>query len=587
MSSLRTTLTLAVLALLLPCVARADATSERRVPVAEYVDKMSASWVGQMAAVGWGQMSPRWQTQIMPMDLVPEWEPRIVNQFFQDDIYLDVTFLGTLERYGLDVSARQAGIDFANTGYNLWHANLSARENLRNGIAPPDSGHPKFNHHSDDIDYQIQADYAGLISPGMPNSVIRLGETFGRIMNYGDGVYGGQFIGGMLAEAFFETDMESIVRAGLACVPEGSQYHEAISDVLRLYHEDPKDWQRTWTEIDKKYRQDLNYRRSTCFALGKGDIDAKLNGAFVAIGLLYGNREFDNTIITTMRCGQDSDCTSSSAASVLFTTMGLSQIPDRFKSEINPNITFSHSDFTFPRLLEVCEKLARENVVRQGGRIEIDSDGREVFVIPRQEPTSSPLEQSWSPGPIADSRYTPGELRTINPPVTGLTDISDAVKQFAPDWSVIDCGAYRTVGFYPNLLGKSNVLATHPLNDTIPCVLSKRVIIPTGDTTTLKLTVGHEKVGDWQLIVRAQGQELFNGAIGPETATDQWANVDVDLTPFAGQAILLELVNAFNEKNWEEAFWADITIDSGPNARFGQPNASGPRLNAAVQGADE
>ena len=39
----------------------------------------------------------------------------------------------------------------------------------------------------------------------MPNVAIELGEKFGRLMNYGDGLYGGQFIGGMYAAAFFET----------------------------------------------------------------------------------------------------------------------------------------------------------------------------------------------------------------------------------------------------------------------------------------------------------------------------------------------------------------------------------------------
>lgn len=46
-------------------------------------------------------------------------------------------------------SIRQAGLDFANSGYRLWHANRAGRDNLCNGIAPPDSGHPKFNKHAD------------------------------------------------------------------------------------------------------------------------------------------------------------------------------------------------------------------------------------------------------------------------------------------------------------------------------------------------------------------------------------------------------------------------------------------------------
>ena len=113
----------------------------------------------------------------------------MVNVWGQDDLYVERTFLRSLEMYGLNVSMRQAGIDFANSKYQLWHANNAGRNNLRNGIAPPDCGHPEFNKHADDIDYQIEADYSGLIAPGLPNTVIALGEKFGRLMNYGDGLY--------------------------------------------------------------------------------------------------------------------------------------------------------------------------------------------------------------------------------------------------------------------------------------------------------------------------------------------------------------------------------------------------------------
>ncbi len=77
-----------------------------------------------------------------------------------------MTFLRTLEQYGLDVPIRQAGIDFANSQYRLWVANAAGRTNLRNGIAPPDSSHPKFHTSASAIDYQIEADYSGLIAPG-------------------------------------------------------------------------------------------------------------------------------------------------------------------------------------------------------------------------------------------------------------------------------------------------------------------------------------------------------------------------------------------------------------------------------------
>ena len=292
---------------------------------------MKAGWIGQMAGVAVGGPTEfRYQGQIVPADKVPGWKPEMINQFDQDDLYVEMTFLRTLEQHGLGASARQAGIDFANSRYPLWHANKAGRDLLRKGIAPPDSGHPALNAHADDIDYQIEADFSGLIAPGLPNTVIALGETFGRLMNAGDGLYGGQFVGAMYAEAFFENDMEKIVQAGLAAIPKECQYHECISDVLAWHKENPRDWEKTWTQIDEKYQKNLDYRRFSCSKNEKVpykfNIDAKLNGAYIVMGLLYGEGDPDRTIAIATRCGQDSDCNPASAAGILFTTIGYSKL---------------------------------------------------------------------------------------------------------------------------------------------------------------------------------------------------------------------------------------------------------------------
>ncbi len=404
-----------------------DPADYRRIKVSEYVDKMKAGWIGQMAGVGWGAPTEfRWAGKIIPAEQMPAWTPEMINQYQQDDIYVEMTFLRTLEQYGLDVSIRQAGIDFANSGYPLWHANWNGRENLRKGIAPPDSSHPRFNIHADDIDYQIEADYAGLIAPGMPNQVIRLGETFGRLMNYGDGLYAGQFMGGMYAEAFFETDVRKIVEAGLACVPQGSQYQECISDVLTWYQDDPDDWQETWNRIENKYNLNPDYRRASCVLKEdpnywqktewRFNIDAKINGAYVVMGLLYGQGNPDQTIIIAARCGQDSDCNPSSAAGVLFTALGYSALPEKFTAALDLHTAFSHTPYTYPMLIDVCEKLARQTVTAAGGHIEKDAAGEEVFVIPVEKIRLSPRVQCWQSGPIAGSRFTAEEMAQITVP---------------------------------------------------------------------------------------------------------------------------------------------------------------------------
>lgn len=393
----------------------------RRLSVSEYRDKMKAGWLGQMAGVAWGAPTEfRWKGEIIPEDKVPQWKPETINgSFAQDDLYVDMTFLRTLEVYGLDVSPRQAGIDFANTGYPLWHANRHGREALRKGIAPPDSGHPLFNSHADDIDYQIEADFSGLVSPGMPSNVIALGEKFGRIMNYGDGLYGGQFVGAMYAEAFFTSDPLKVVEAGLKAIPAGSQYAEAVRDVLAWHREDPADWQATWQRIDEKYHKNPEYRKASCEDGVKHapfNIDAKINGAYIVMGMLYGKGDIDQSIIISMRCGQDSDCNPSSAAGVLFTMQGFDKVPAKFKEKLDESKSWIYTEYNFPKLIAACEKVARESVVESGGRIEKDAKGEEWFVIPVRQVKPGRLERCWKPGPIANARFTPEEMAKIKPP---------------------------------------------------------------------------------------------------------------------------------------------------------------------------
>jgi hypothetical protein len=394
----------------------AHRTEYRQITVREYLDKMKGGWIGQMAGVGWGAPTEfKWTGEIIPADSVPAWTPKMTNQFGQDDIYVEMTFLRTLELYGLDVDIRQAGIDFADSRYMLWHANKAGRDNLRSGIAPPWSGHPKYNSHADDIDYQIEADYAGLISPGLQQSAVDLGEIFGRLMNYGDGLYGGQFVAGMIAEAFFESDIEKVIQAGLSCVPEKSLYAETIRDVIEWAHQYPDDWETVWYKIEHKYNDNPEYRKFSCAGPGSDfNIDAKINGAYIVMGLLYGRGDPDKTIAISMRCGQDSDCNPSSAAGVLGTILGASHLPVTYTSALDAHQRFSYTDYDFTSLIAVCKKLARQNVLRYGGRIEVNAEGDSVFVVPVRNPGTGALEYCWEPGPLPeDVKFTDAEMARI------------------------------------------------------------------------------------------------------------------------------------------------------------------------------
>ena len=142
------------------------------------------------------------------------WYPEMIERaLLEDDIYGQLTFMSTMEKnQGLHTPVSKLAEDFANAEFNLCHANLQARKNFFDGIMPPLSGAPAYNMHANDIDFQIESDYIGFINPGMPRAATLMADSVGRIMAYGDGLYGGMFVSAMHALAFFEKeDRKSVV----------------------------------------------------------------------------------------------------------------------------------------------------------------------------------------------------------------------------------------------------------------------------------------------------------------------------------------------------------------------------------------
>ena len=210
-------------------------------------------------------------------------------------------------------------------------------------------------------------------------------------MNYGDGLYGGMFVSGMYTAAFFERDVRKVVAQGLACLPPESSYARVIKDVLDWSAKYPDDWKKTWHLI-----QDTWDTEDPCpdGALTAFNIDARINGAYIALGLLYGGLDFGRTIEIATRSGQDSDCNPSTAGGILGVMLGYSGIPDGWKSGI-PALADKRFDYTRSSLNDICRSTLERalRLVQLAGGTVSDAE----VVIPEQAPEAAPLEQ-WDMG---------------------------------------------------------------------------------------------------------------------------------------------------------------------------------------------
>ena len=289
-----------------------NANTQKKVPKeitiskTQLLNKIKGGWAGQTIAVSWS-----WESEFLfSGSMIPdryqlEWNEDVVGKGFNnDDVYLDITFVEIIERLGLDAPADSFAVAFANAGYYLWGANQTGRYNILNGIMPPESGHWKNNPNANDIDYQIEADFSGLMSPGMVNASAEIGDRVGHIMNYGEGWYSGVYVGAIYALAFVSDDIEFIVTEALKIIPEESSYYQAMSQVIGWCKEH-ENWKDTWCEIAKSDFSKTSYSPQSVFKPGSSD--ALLNMSFAIIGLMYGESDFYKTVDIAMRCGQDSD----------------------------------------------------------------------------------------------------------------------------------------------------------------------------------------------------------------------------------------------------------------------------------------
>lgn len=329
-------------------------------------DKVKGGWAGKMIGVMYGRPMEFAVAEKMYTDSIP-WEPEFIERaLLEDDIYGQLNFMTTMERCGQDVDIDSLARNFAYAGFDLCHANLQARKNYFDGIPAAELSLPANSIHCEDIDFQIECDFIGFINPCMPVASNEMCSRVGAIMSAADGMYAGMYVSAMHTLAYNESDVEKIVKEALGAIPAESGYYRCVSDVIDAYTKDNSNWETCWQMLNDKWSP-----YDICTPYLPFNIDAKLNGAYVVMGLLYGNGDWDKTMEITVRSGQDTDCNTATAAAVLGIINGYEAIPDKYKSHIPAiaDMCFDHTDYSFNKAVAQSLQFIKENVVKNGGSV--------------------------------------------------------------------------------------------------------------------------------------------------------------------------------------------------------------------------
>lgn len=379
-------------------------------------DKVKGAWAGQVLGCSYGGPTEFKFLGTIIQDYIPiPWDKHAVKKWYDsfpglyDDVYVDLTFVEVFERCGLEAPADSFASAFMRMEYPLWHANQVARYNLQQGMKASQSGYWKNNPHAHCIDFQIEADFAGIMSPGMPGRAAEICDRVGHLISYGDGWYGGVYVAAMYSLAYVCDDVEHVVKEALAIIPPESDFHACMSDVIRWHKKYPDDWKRAWFELQNRWSEEIGCPEGIHNPF---NIGTKINCAYILLGLLYGQGDFAKTIDIATRAGQDSDCNPASAAGILGTMIGYSNIPERWKEALYEveDIPFSHTDISLNKAYDMTYRHACEMLRKYGGRKVGDR-----FIIRKEDICPMALEVAFENLRISDKLTVEKSVDDVNP----------------------------------------------------------------------------------------------------------------------------------------------------------------------------
>ena len=299
-----------------------------------FEEKVYAGVLGKIIGVYLGRPFEGWYYDRIMEELGP------INYYVNDklDFPIHVTdddltgtfrFINALKHFNFDknISPKQIGQTWLN--YCLENQTVlawagkgilteeSAYMNLKQGIHAPESGSIAKNGKviAEQIGAQIFIDGWGMVSPGDPEQAVDLAKRAGSVSHDGESVYGAQVVAAMEAYAFIEKDIKKIIEDSKKFVPNDSTIYKLISDI-QDWSSGNLDWEQARSKIEDMYG----------YSKFPGNCHIVPNHALIILSLLFGDDDFQKSLMIVNTAGWDTDCNSGNVGCILGIKNGLEGI---------------------------------------------------------------------------------------------------------------------------------------------------------------------------------------------------------------------------------------------------------------------
>ncbi len=388
----------------------------RKISVADYQDKVYASWLGQVIGNIYGLPHENAYIDAPGEENFPygysdnlEWLREINGAFSDDDTDIEYMYLLAMEEHGIEPTLKQLADKWKyHVRKNVWLANRAALSAMHYGYTPPATGWASINPHWFQIDPQLINEIWSVTAPGMIDYAVEKSKWAATIMDDKWGLEPTMHYAAMYSAAFFESDINKLIDIGTAVLPTDSKFAKTVVDMKSLYGKYPDDWKKAREEMAEKYYINESEESKTIW-------NANLNGACSILALLYGKGDFQNTLDLSCAMGFDADNQAATMSGLLGVIIGTEGLPKNLVSPI-PGVewekpfndtykNFTRHDMPDASLEDMARRMAviGDKIILKYDGKKVIEDGIEYYLIDPEATFTFPVEFPSVPMPIIEA----------------------------------------------------------------------------------------------------------------------------------------------------------------------------------------
>jgi hypothetical protein len=273
--------------------------------------------------------------------------PNIDGMVEDDDINYTTTGFALVKKHGANFTPTDVA--------SFWGENLPifrtctaervAYRNFVRALLPPVSAIYR-NPYREWIGAQIRADYFGYANPGDPARAAEWAWRDASISHIKNGIYGEMWVAAMLAAAYVEKDWLKIIRAGLAQIPAKCRLTEDIQKILAA-HAAGTSYDDVAALVHNQW--DETKAHHWCHS--------NSNAQIVALGLLWGEDDYEQTITRAVMAAFDTDCNGATCGSLWGIKHGVDRLPKKWTRPMHDLVRTGVAGYHEVKISQLAEEM--------------------------------------------------------------------------------------------------------------------------------------------------------------------------------------------------------------------------------------